>query len=459
MMRTVSLRRRVTAWGVAVVALVLAGLDVFVYLSLRDRSLNNLERLLERRAALAEELAPALSPEQLVARLEGSGVRVRNREPGGRDARSNADDTGIPEGTPPPGERSPQRELSRSVTLPTGEVVELYVSRSGVDETLRRLLLPAAVGTLAGILLAAILLARSARVALGPLDVVVDTARQIGSGRTGERLRPERTDTELGRMAAAFDEMLDALETALADARSAEQRSRRFLAEAAHQLRTPVAGIQASVEALPRARTRAEREQLLATMARESSRAGRRVTALLRMARLAQGDPPARRPTDLVSLCREEVGRAASLAPRLEVTFQASGPERPVPIDPDAVREALANLLDNARRHAVSRISVHLAGGRGGAVEVRVADDGPGLPENDREQPFEPFVSLDGHGGSGLGLAIARGITRAHGGDITYQEGAFTLRLPPAGEAGGDGGLIPVATHLTNERPGGTGSP
>ena len=429
MMRTVSLRARVALVGVVVVATVLVGLNVFIYLSLRDQSLNDLEALLDKRAVLARALAPELTHEQLVARLDGAGVRVRNREPSGEDARSGADDVGIPEGSPPPADSPPARELSRFVTLPTGEVVELYVSRGGVDATLRRLLLPAALGTVAGVAVAGVVLIRVARIALRPLDMVVDTARLIRSGTTGERLSPDRTDTELGRMAAAFDEMLDALESALADARSSEERSRRFLAEAAHQLRTPVAGFQASMEALPRARNQAERERLLTTMARESNRAGRRVSALLRMARLDQGDQPVRRPVDLVSLCRDETARTASLAPKLEVTFRASGSWDPVSVDPDSVREAIANLLDNARRHAVGRIAVELARGGDGAVEVRVADDGPGLPEGDRQQAFEPFVSIDGHGGSGLGLAIARGIARVHGGDVTYADGAFVLRL------------------------------
>lgn len=432
MMRTFSLRRRIVAWGVAVVAVVLVALDVFVYLSLEDRSLDDLERLLDRRAALAEQLAPDLTPEQLVERLDGSGVRVRNREPDGREATSDADDDGVPDAT---GGSPLAGDLSRSVTLPSGEVVELYVSRTSVDETLRDLLLPAAVGTVVGIALAAVLLSRSARVALRPLDTVVDTARRIRSGRTGERLQPERTDTELGRMAVAFDEMLDALQSALADARASEQRTRRFLAEAAHQLRTPIAGIQASVEALPRTRTPDDREQLLTSMVRESNRAGRRVTALLRMARLDQGDLPVCRPTDLASLCREEVERATSLAPRLTVTFRAAGPQTLVAVDPDGVREVLANLLDNARRHALRTISVDLCRPEG-AVEVRVTDDGPGLPESEWERTFEPFVSLDGHGGAGLGLAIARGIARAHGGDVTYETGAFVLRLPDAGEDG-----------------------
>lgn len=444
------------AQGVAVVAVVLVGLDAFVYLSLRERSLDDLERLLDRRAVLAEELAPELTPELLVDRLEGSGVRVRNREPSGGDARSDSNDVGIPEGTPVPAGSAPGRELSRFVTLPTGEAVELYVSRDGVDETLRRLLWPAALGTVAGIALAAVLLARSARVALRPLDAVVDTARRIRSGRSGERLEPDRTDTELGRMALAFDEMLDALEHALADALASEERSRRFLAEAAHQLRTPVAGIQASVEALPRARTRTDREQLLASMAREAGRAGRRVAALLRMARLEQGDRPARRPTDLVSLCQSEVGRAASLAPRLEVSFRALGTEAPmVLVDPDAVKEALANILDNARRHAVSRIDIELAWATGGTAAIRVADDGPGLDGEHRERFFDPFVSLDGHGGAGLGLAIARGVARAHGGDVTYESGAFLLRLPTRDDLapGRPGPVTGLSERVDGRRP------
>jgi signal transduction histidine kinase len=235
-------------------------------------------------------------------------------------------------------------------------------------------------------------------------------------------------------MAVAFDEMLDALEAALGEAQASEQRTRRFLAEAAHQLRTPIAGIHASVDALPAARTPEERDQLLAGIARESARAGRRVASLLRMARLERHGEPARRPTDVAALCREEVSRAASLAPSLEVSFGDPGPveERAEEVDPDDVREALANLLDNARRHALSRIQVDLSR-RNGVVEIAVSDDGPGLPATDLDHSFEPFVTLDGHGGSGLGLPIARRIAQNHGGDLTYEGGTFRLRLAAGG--------------------------
>jgi two-component system, OmpR family, sensor kinase len=319
--------------------------------------------------------------------------------------------------------------VTRRVTLPGGEVVELSASRSGVDQTLRRLVIWEAAGTGVALTIAALLLARTAGVALRPLDRVVKTARRIQAGRSGERLNPSRTDTELGGMALAFDEMLDALEAALRQAKASEEQTRRFLAEAAHQLRTPIAGIQASVESLAYARTRADRDRLLANVAQEASRAGRRVAALLRMARLERGDRPVRRPCDVASLCRAEAERAAVLAPNLEVTAHVTDRSGTIDVDPDGIREVLANLLDNGRRHAATRIDVTFAR-NGNIAQMSVVDDGPGLPERVAERAFEPFVVLDGHGGSGLGLAIGRGIARAHGGDLTYEDGRFVLRLP-----------------------------
>jgi signal transduction histidine kinase len=427
-MGTASLRARVAATGVAVVALVLLGLDAFVYMSLRERLIGALEDRLESRAALVRRFGPSLSAPEL-ARLGGSGIHVTVRGPDGQVLAAQPDgEASVPAGA------SPHR-LARRVTLPGDGVVDLSVSRSGADQTLRRLLIWEALGTAAALAIAALLLARTAGLALRPLDRVVETARLIRAGRSGERLNPTQTDTELGRMALAFDEMLDALEAALEEARASENRSKRFLAEAAHQLRTPIAGIQASVESLPYARTRPERERLLDHVAREAHRAGRRVKALLTMARLDRGDRLERRSCDLASICAEETERAAALAPNLGVSFRALGGSRKVDVDPDAIREALANMLDNARRHAASRIDVTFAR-KSDDAEVSVAEDGPGLSAGSVERAFEPFVVMDGQGGSGLGLTIARGIARAHGGDVTYEEGRFLLRLPTEPDRG-----------------------
>lgn len=447
-MPTVSLRARVAATGVAVVALVLVGLDAFVYFSLRDQLLGNLEDRLETRAMLARRLGPSLTAPDL-ARLASSGIRVTVRSPEGHVLAAE------PAGGPTEAGAATQQRpsVTRRVTLPRGEVIELSASRSGVDQTLGRLVIWEAAGTGVALTIAAMLLARTAGLALRPLSRVVKTARRIQAGRSGERLNPSRTDTELGGMALAFDEMLDALEAALRQAKASEEQTRRFLAEAAHQLRTPIAGIQASVESLAYARTGADRDRLLANVGQEASRAGRRVAALLRMARLERGDPPARRPCDAATLCREEAERAAVLAPNLEVTAHVTDRSGTIEVDPDAIREALANLLDNGRRHAATRIDVTFAR-NGDIAEVSVVDDGPGLPERVAERAFDPFVVLDGHGGSGLGLAIARGIARAHGGDLTYEEGRFVLRLPaePGRTADGSASVGPAVARPMPQR-------
>jgi signal transduction histidine kinase len=97
-------------------------------------------------------------------------------------------------------------------------------------------------------------------------------------------------------------------------------------------------------------------------------------------------------------------------------------------LDPKVLHEIVANLVDNARRHAVATVGVQVQE-RESAVTIRVADDGPGVPDELREQIFQRFVSLDGRGGSGLGLPIARAYAQALGGDLDY-DGAFALTFP-----------------------------
>jgi signal transduction histidine kinase len=221
--------------------------------------------------------------------------------------------------------------------------------------------------------------------------------------------------------------MLDAQERALASAREAEARSRRFLADAAHQLRTPVAGVRAASEALLHNPQPDEQDRLVAHLAREATRTGRLLDGLLRVAQLDRGATPVRRPTDLVALLAEEVERQQALAPSLAIELDTAG-DAVCPVDADALREAVANLLDNARRHATDRITVRLRVA-GGQALVRVADDGPGLAAGTEEAVFDRFASLDDRGGSGLGLPIARGIARAHGGEVVWRDGAFELSV------------------------------
>jgi PAS domain S-box-containing protein len=247
-----------------------------------------------------------------------------------------------------------------------------------------------------------------------------------------------RDITEQRWMARTLDDTLAALEVALEQARHSEARSRRFLADAAHQLRSPITGIRACTETLLRGAPEPQRDRLMMHLVREASRASRLLGGLLRLARLDRGDDLAPEPSDLVALCEGEAERARALAPHLDVVVDADGcPMGAADLDPGAVEEILGNLLDNARRHAVGRIGL-LIRGSGETLEVRVTDDGPGMTGDEAERAFERFVSLDGRGGSGLGLPIAQTLARAHGGELTYEEHgdkAFVLRLPLSADA------------------------
>ena len=231
--------------------------------------------------------------------------------------------------------------------------------------------------------------------------------------------------------------LVTALLRALQAARESEARSRSFLAAAAHQLRTPVAALGASVEALLLEGASPAQERLLANVASETSRLGRLVASLLRTARLDQGEALRAQAVDLMEVCETEVDRARQLSSlQWRLVLGRDVPQRVV-LDAEATRESLANLIDNARRHAAATVEVRVQVERGHLV-IHVADDGPGLPAGAEDQAFDRFVTLDGRGGTGLGLAIARDLARRQGGNLIYHRKAFVLTLP-LNEASDDG--------------------
>ena len=223
--------------------------------------------------------------------------------------------------------------------------------------------------------------------------------------------------------------LVSALLRARDAARESEARSRAFLASAAHQLRTPVAALGTSVEALLLEGASPSQERLLANVATEATRLGRLVASLLRTARLDQGEPLQLEPTCLAELCEAELDRVRQLS-SLEWRSTVA-PEMPpfVVVDSRAISEALGNLLDNARRHAAKAVAVQVSADRS-HVMIEVSDDGPGLPSGLESRAFDRFVTLDGRGGTGLGLAIARDLVRRQGGDLTYDHKAFLIMLP-----------------------------
>ena len=322
-----------------------------------------------------------------------------------------------------------------------------------VTHQLRLLMIGAGVITL---LAAALLLVAVSRVALRPLDRLTGLANNITTGDRGRRLRPDRTGTELGRAASAFDGMLDALETSerraqqAADAaQRAETATRRFLVDAAHELRTPIAGIQVAAEQLATNASQQQGDDDVANgqyrraslLLSDARRAGRLVSDMLDLSRIDAGLPLDMHDVDLAAIADTEADRAAMLAPQLAVD-RTGLTHLNVDADPMRLAQILSNLLDNARRYTPPGGAITVDVRRhDDAAEVTVTDSGPGIPDDERERIFERLVRLDAgrardHGGAGLGLPIARALARAHGGELVclpHDGGAeFRLTLPAA---------------------------
>jgi signal transduction histidine kinase len=209
--------------------------------------------------------------------------------------------------------------LVLSEVLPDNTEVTFSASRGSLDRAVMSLLRVELLVAACALALATLLVLRVTRTALRPLSLIVETATRITAGDSKRRLEPSRTDTELGSMAASFDLMVDALEAAVEDARASEAATRRFLADASHELRTPVAAVQASVETLLREQPRRpDRDRLEAALAREVARLGRLVDDLLSLARLEAR--PRREPIRLVALATTAVEEARARAPRAELT-------------------------------------------------------------------------------------------------------------------------------------------
>jgi two-component system OmpR family sensor kinase len=323
--------------------------------------------------------------------------------------------------------------------LPDGTHVVLSASNDAIDADVQQLFAIEIAVALVALVLAALLIRRVTSAALKPLADVSRTAIRIAGGDTAERLRPARSDTELGSMAAAFDHMVDALEEAVRQAKGAEETMRRFLADASHELRTPIAALQATAERLLRDQPRRPRRDALeAMLAGDAARLGRLVDDLLSLARLDAALPAPSTRLDLAHIAEGAVAEIDRRGPVLAIALEVDSPVWVVG-DTEAISRVIRNLLNNAVA----------AAGSGGQVRLRVEeaadearlsveDDGPGVPAVERERIFDRFVRLTpgASSGSGLGLAIARRIARQHGGDLTCDEvhrGArFTLRLPLA---------------------------
>jgi signal transduction histidine kinase len=432
-MKTGSLRKRVAVVTLSLLAIVLAAVVAAVTLAYRSKLESDLRSRLDAAGAAVERARSGSAAKPLVQGLALEGIATRI----GSALQPLPPGKGAPGTAPVKSGSSIHTRGSLLVldeVLPDGTQVSFSTSQASVDHAIANLLLVEVVVALVALALATLLVVRGTNAALRPLSEVIETATRIAGGDWTLRLRPSRTDTELGSLAAAFDHMVDALETAAEEARASDTATRRFLADASHELRTPIAALQASAETLLREQPeRPERDRLEAQLARDTTRLGRLVDDLLGLARLEA--QPDREPVALADLTREAVANAQAHT-SAHVTVDLDG-EPTVYGDANALNRILRNLLDNAVAAAPDG-DVHLRLTRSnGEIEVQVTDTGPGVPDKDRERIFERSIRLDPtKPGSGLGLAIARRIARQHNGDLTCDpcpDGAsFTLHLPSA---------------------------
>jgi two-component system OmpR family sensor kinase len=339
----------------------------------------------------------------------------------------------------------------RASTLHNGDLLVLAQPINDTASTLHQLLLIELAVTGGAVLVALIGGFWLVRLGLRPLRDMETTAESIAAGNLTERVPGENESTEVGRLARTLNSMLARIEAAFSARlaserrlRASEQQLRQFVADASHELRTPIAAISAYAELFERGASDQKEDlgRLLGGIRMETARMEQLVADLLLLARLDEGRPMEERSVDLVALCAEAVRTASTVGPEWPVTFEASAPVEVVG-DATRLRQVMDNLLGNVRAHTPpgtpARVMVELDGTQ---VVVTVADDGPGMDPEESQHIFERFYRSDpsrsrAHGGAGLGLSIVSAIVAAHHGTVTADgrpgSGSgttFSVRLP-----------------------------
>jgi two-component system, OmpR family, sensor kinase len=296
------------------------------------------------------------------------------------------------------------------------------------------------------------------RLGMRPLEEIEATAGAIAAGDLSRRVDREDDRTEVGRLGASLNEMLQQIDRAFSEQRASEDRLRQFLADASHELRTPLTSIRGYSELFRRgAATRPD--DLASSMRRiedEATRMGVLVDDLLLLARLDQGRPLEQRPVDLAAIAAEAAEQAQIVAPERPMTVVAPAPVVVIG-DEQRLRQLVANLVRNAIEHTPDATPIAVSvGASGDRARLVVHDEGPGVDQEHRERIFERFYRADPSraresGGAGLGLSIVASIAAAHDGraylEADERRGAtFVVEIPlaPIPDAG-DVVIAPVA--------------
>ncbi|MFC3574686.1 HAMP domain-containing sensor histidine kinase [Streptomyces yaanensis] len=340
----------------------------------------------------------------------------------------------------------------RACEVEPGVVLVSAAPMTDIQATVRQLITVQVVAFALALLALVVFGRRMLRRGLKPLSDMAHTAHGIASHDLTESAArlPLRADgpgggPEVEELRTAFNTMLEHIDDSLAVRAEAEQRLRRFVADASHELRTPLMSVRGYADLFQYAAANApeERDKHLARLRAEAARMGVLLDDLLLLARLdaAEVDASLRlEDADLVELVRQaaDAFRAAHSDHPLTVTCGPS-PLR-LRLDPVRVRQVLDNLLTNAAVHTPTGTPVSVEVSRSGDTAlVRVTDAGPGIPAADQERVFDRFYRVDkarsrDRGGSGLGLAVARSLVAAHGGsvELSSEPGrtAITVAVP-----------------------------
>ncbi|OKL54738.1 hypothetical protein BSZ39_02300 [Bowdeniella nasicola] len=286
---------------------------------------------------------------------------------------------------------------------------------------------------------------------LNPLREIEATAGAIAAGDLSRRIRPRPPTTEVGSLAQSLNVMLAQIEQAFADRTASEARTRQFISDASHELRTPVATIRGYAELYRMGGIPAESlPEAIGRIESEAARMGELVADLLQLARLDEGRPMHIEVVDLKALASDSAKDLSVLdtTRTVQVISLAGGEphETKACADPDKIRQVLANLVGNLVKHTPAGSPVEFAvGNEDGRAVVEIRDHGPGVPPEEAAKIFRRFYRVDTSrarksGGSGLGLAIVAAIVDAHQGEIkvrTTDGGGLTVRvlLPTPGNS------------------------
>jgi two-component system sensor histidine kinase MprB len=425
----VPLRRRMavaTALAVGVAVLLAAGV---AYAVVRGELRDQVDKQLLAQADLVQQAEGRLGHPDFARRFRGfegppPGFPELPTRSGG-----SADYVGFVPATvdgPQFGDAELDGDHMRVLTVPLAQDGSLQLARSleSTDDVLARLRWVLLALVAGGVALAAALGRLAARHLVAPVVRVTDAARHIEETEDlGRRIEVTSQD-EVGELAARFNAMLDTLEGSIA-------AQRQLVADASHELRTPVTALRTNIEVLAENRLApAERARLVADVQAQAEELSALVADLIELARGDQPSP-AREDVRLDALVAEAIERARRHAPA--VRFSASLEPAVVDGVPDRLARAVNNLLDNAARHGRT---VSVAAGPWG---VTVSDDGGGIAPGDLPHIFDRFyrgADARGRPGTGLGLAIVRQVAEQHGGSVGASNvnggASFELRLPGA---------------------------